>query len=154
MIIDRLKPVLACAALAAAAMPAALAPAASASDPATVVLGSSAFAGAIGVGWGRPHPSEIFNGGDPSGLVTRIHWRGWGGPQSTGRGLTSIFKPAGGYYGTLVTAQLKAFDRGRCTAGGPIAYRRLSVREPARPGGPLGPWQSWSGSRTLCRFGF
>lgn len=125
----------------------------SASAP-TVVLGSRAFAGPRGAGWGTARPSEIFNGGDPSGLVTDIRWSSWGGPSATGRGKNAIFRPQGGYYKQLVTIQLLATDRGRCGTQGPIAYRRLYVREPSRPGGPVGKWGSWSGSKTLCRFGF
>jgi hypothetical protein len=125
----------------------------SASTP-TVVLGSRAFAGAQGVGWGAAHPSEIFNGGDPSGLVTHIRWSSWGGQTATGRGKNAIFKPQGGYYKQEVTIQLRATDRGRCTKQGPLAYRKLMVREPSRPGGPDGKWTSWSGSKTLCHSGF
>jgi hypothetical protein len=125
----------------------------SASSP-TVVLGSRAFAGPQGAGWGTPHPSEIFNGGDPSGLVTHIHWSSWGGRTATGRGKNAIFKPQGGYYQQLVTIQLRATDRGRCSQRGPLAYRKLEVREPSRPGGPVGKWGSWSGVKTLCHFGF
>ena len=61
----------------------------------TVVLGSPAYAGPQGVGWGSPHPSKIFNGGDPSGLVTHIHWSSWGQASATGHGLNAIYKPAG-----------------------------------------------------------
>lgn len=146
-----LNAVLICAAL----LPALLVarhPAAQASTP-TVVLGSSAFAGPAGAGWGKPHPSEIFNGGDPSGLVRHIQWSSWGAASATGHGLNAIFKPDGGYYRKLVTIELHAYDKGRCTAHGPIAYRRLSVREPARPGGLLGPWETWGGSKTVCRVG-
>lgn len=125
-----------------------------AASPGTVVLGSSAYAGPTGAGWGKAHPSEIFNGGDPSGLVTHIRWTNWGGAVASGQGLNAITKPNGGYYGKLVTIELRAYDKGRCTAQGPVAYRRLSAREPSRPGGPFGPWQAWSGSKTLCRFGF
>jgi hypothetical protein len=125
-----------------------------ASGSSEVVLGSTVYAGSIGVGWGNQHPSEIFNGGDPSGLVTHIHWSSWGGRTASGHGLNAIFKPTGGYYSELVTIQLHAYHKGRCTAHGPMAYQRLSVREPSRPGGRVGPWESWSGSTTLCRFGF
>ena len=119
-----------------------------------VVLGSRAFAGAQGAGWGLAHPSEIFNGGDPSGLVTHIHWARWGGASAMGSGQKAIFRPSGGYYKQLVTIQLRATDKGRCTVTGPLAYRKLYVRVPSRPGGPLGKWFSWSGSRNICRFGF
>jgi hypothetical protein len=43
----------------------------------------------------RPH--KLFNGGDPSGLVTHIHWVSWGGKTAIGYGLNPIFKPGGGY---------------------------------------------------------
>jgi hypothetical protein len=119
-----------------------------------VVLGARAFAGPQGIGWGTARPSEIFNGGDPSGLVTHINWSTWGGAVATGSGKNAIFKPHGGYYKQLVTIQLRASDRGRCTASGPLAYRKLLVRAPTRPGGPLGKWGSWSGAKSLCRNGF
>lgn len=47
-----------------------------------------------------------------------------------------------------VAILLKAADLGRCE--GRRAYLKLCVCEPRRPGGPLGPWLSWSGSKTLC----
>jgi hypothetical protein len=125
----------------------------SASTP-TVVLGSHAYAGAHGAGWGMPHPAEIFNGGDPSGLVSHIQWSSWGGTSAIGAGKNAIFKPNGGYYGHLVTIQLRATDMGRCSKRGLLAYRKLEVREPSRPGGPVGKWFLWSGSKTLCHFGF
>jgi hypothetical protein len=127
--------------------------AAEAAEPG-VVLDARAYAGSQGVGWGEPHPSEIFNGGDPSGLVSHVHWLTWGGASATGFGLNAIFKPRGGYYSQLVRIQLHAYDRGRCTPHGPLAYRKLSFREPSRPGGHVGVWRSWSGSKTLCRSGF
>jgi hypothetical protein len=119
-----------------------------------VVLGARAFAGPQGVGWGTPRPKEIFNGGDPSGLVTHIAWSTWGGAVATGSGKNAIFKPQGGYYTQLVTIQLRASDRGRCKPGGPLAYRKLSVRAPTRPGGRLGKWSSWSCAKSLCNNGF
>jgi hypothetical protein len=121
--------------------------------PATLqpVLGSSAFIPRIGVGWGTYRPTEIFNGGDPSGLISAIKWTGWGQAQALGYGKTSIFKPNGGYYPNAVTAELRAYDLGRCTAQGPTAYRLLQVREPSSPGGKLGKWFVWGDVKTLCR---
>jgi len=116
-----------------------------------VVLGSKSYPLPSGHGFGTAQPGTIFNGGDPSGLVTHIHWSSWGGSVATGKGLNAIFKPQGGYYGQLVTIQLRAYDVGRCTPLGPLAYRRLSVRVPSRPGGPPGPWVGWGGGRgTIC----
>ncbi|RPA59376.1 hypothetical protein EF294_12750 [Gordonia oryzae] len=37
-------------------------------------------------GYGEVRPSEIFNGGDPTGLVSNVVWSSWGGPQATGTG--------------------------------------------------------------------
>lgn len=114
---------------------------------ANVVLGAQAFA-PNGKGWGTAEPAEIFNGGDPSGLITEVRWTSWGGATARGVGRNPIFKPHGGYYRKAVAIRLKASGLGRC-AGQP-AYTRLSVREPKRPGGPLGPWRSWSGAASIC----
>jgi hypothetical protein len=120
-----------------------------ATAPARIVLGAKAFA-PRGVGFGTVKPKEIFNGGDPSGLIQDISWRHWGSSSATGTGKTSIFKPGGGYYPELVGAQLKASNLGHCTAHGPLAYRRLEAREPSRPGGQLGRWFLWSGQQSIC----
>ena len=59
------------------------------------LLGSPDFA-PNGEGWGIQRPSRIFNGGDPSGLVTGIRWRDWGRRIAIGWGRNAIFRPAGG----------------------------------------------------------
>jgi hypothetical protein len=120
------------------------------------VLGSESFAGTNGIGWGTYKPREIFNGGDPSGMIQAISWSTWGKAQTYGFGNAFIFRapPLGGYYPHAVRVELLASDLGRCTPRGPLAYQRLQVREPTRPGGKLGPWFAWSGAKTLCRFGF
>jgi hypothetical protein len=118
-----------------------------ASASAGVVLGGKAFA-PNGEGWGIEHPSQIFNGGDPSGLITHVHWNSWGGPVAFGWGRNPIFKPGGGYYRHPVAIKLRANAIGRCE--GRRAYTRLSVRVPSHPGGKLGPWRLWSGSSTIC----
>lgn len=117
--------------------------------PATVVLGADSFA-PHGDGFGTAQPTDIFNGGDPSGHVSQIHWTGWGSALAFGTGMSSIFKPQGGYYPQLVAVQLRADRLGSCSPSGPPAYTRLSVREPSVPGGPLGPWAEWSGSGSIC----
>lgn len=114
---------------------------------ANVVLGGKAFA-PNGKGWGTSEPAEIFNGGDPSGLITDVHWRSWGGAEAIGFGRNPIFKPHGGYYARPVRIKLRASAIGTC--GGRRAYTRLSFREPKRPGGPLGPWLPWSGASSIC----
>lgn len=122
-----------------------------AAAPRQPVLGSTSFIPRIGVGWGMYKPSEIFNGGDPSGMIDGISWTGWGMPEAIGYGKTYIFKPNGGYYPGSVTAELRALDLGHCSAGGPLAYQVLEVREPSVPGGKLGPWFAWDDVKTLCR---
>lgn len=123
----------------------------SVSSRGAVVLGSKRAALPDGYGFGTSRPGAIFNGGDPSGLVTHIRWTSWGQSVATGRGLNAIFMPQGGYYAQLVAIQLHAYDVGKCTAHGPRAYRKLSAREPSRPGGPLGPWFAWGGRHTtIC----
>jgi hypothetical protein len=113
-----------------------------------VVLGGAVYGGDHGEGWGTAHPKTIYNGGDPSGLISDVHWASWGGAVALGHGLNSIFKPHGGYYGHQVAIQLKAKRIGRCE--GHSAYLKLFIREPRKPGGPFGPWLSWSGQRTIC----
>jgi hypothetical protein len=125
-------------------------PASASAAARVVILGSTKWALPDGYGFGSAHPHAIFNGGDPSGLVTHLVWRRWGTSVATAKGKNAIFKPNGGYYGTLVTIDLRAYDLGRCTAGGPLAYRKLAAREPSRPGGPPGRWFAWAGARTIC----
>lgn len=128
-------------------------PAARQAHPAAaVVLGARAFA-PHGRGFGTAHPALIDNGGDASGVVTAIHWQRWGRPSAAGHGLNTMFKPGGGYYRKPVRIELRAYDLGRCTRRGPLAYRMLMARLPVRPGGPEGRWFRWAGSRTICRFG-
>jgi hypothetical protein len=134
-------------ALALALIVAALASAALAAAASGVVLGSKAFA-PNGWGWGTKKPARIFNGGDPSGSVTEIHWRSWGGPTAIGFGKNPIFKPGGGYYRRLAKIELRAEEIGTCQ--GHRAYRRLSVRVPSHPGGKLGHWQLWAGATSIC----
>ena len=107
------------------------------------VLGAKAFAAPVGEGFGTAEPATIFNGGDPSGLVTQIKWSGWGNPTVIGYGLNPIFKPHGGYYRKPARIELRATDLGKC--GNRRAYTRLEVRIPKHPGGKLGKWFDWSG---------
>lgn len=116
------------------------------------VLGSKAFAKPYGAGFGHPEPEAIFNGGDPSGEVSKIHWTNWGDPTAIGYGLNAIFKPQGGYYRKRARVELRATDLGKC--GKQVAYTKLEVRIPKHPGGKLGKWFSWSGAKTLCKPAF
>ncbi len=118
----------------------------------SAVLGSAEFAKPDGAGWGSTQPAKIYNGGDPSGLVTEIHWTSWGGSTAIGYGLNSIFKPGGGYYSRPVIVELRAQSLGHC--GSRAAYTQLAVRGPSKPEGQLGSWHLWSEAKSLCRFGF
>lgn len=121
----------------------------SAGAAANPVLGAKSFAAPYGEGFGTAEPSTIFNGGDPSGEVTRIHWSGWGDPTAIGYGLNPIFKPQGGYYRKPARIELRATGLGKC--GKQAAYTKLEVRVPKHPGGKLGKWFSWSGAKTICK---
>lgn len=120
--------------------------AAAAANP---VLGAKSFAAPYGKGFGTAEPTEIFNGGDPSGSVTHIKWSGWGNPTAIGHGLNPIFKPHGGYYRKPARIELRATELATC--GKQAAYTKLEARVPKHPGGKLGKWFSWSGAKTICK---
>jgi len=122
---------------------------ASASAP-TPVLGSKTYLGMPdSLGWGKVKPKEIFNGGDPSGDVRSLTWKGWGSKTTYGRGQGNIFKPAGGYY-PPVGVELRASGLSHCGSSSRLAYTHLAIRAPSKPGAALGPWTSWSGSGSIC----
>ena len=77
-------------------------------------------------GYGHPHPRTIFNGGDPTGLVTHIRWKGWGSATATGTGTGDFVWPglsvASG--STRARATVVAWDRRRCK--GRLVYRHLT----------------------------
>jgi hypothetical protein len=114
------------------------------------VLGSPDYVPS-GEGFGTVAPELIFNGGVPSGRVVSIRWSRWGAQRTFGRGTAAIYRPGGGYY-PPVTARLRVSDLGRCPGRTESAYRRLELRVPQWPGGPLGPWFKWSGSRDMCDY--
>jgi hypothetical protein len=116
--------------------------------PERIVIGGVVYAAPTGAGWGSERPRRLYNGGVPSGLIRQIEWTSWGGAEARGHGLHSIYKPSGGYYRHPVVIQLRAKQVGECE--GRSAYLRLLVREPRRPGGPVGAWHSWAGRQTLC----
>jgi hypothetical protein len=70
---------------------------------------------AHGSGFGQVAPTEVFNGGDPTGLVTSIIWHGWGGPQATGIGRGLYVAPGQAVaQGTIESVRIVAFDLGTC----------------------------------------
>jgi hypothetical protein len=50
------------------------------------VLGRPAGVFAHGAGFGQVKPARIFNGGGPTGLLTHITWKSWGGADAVGTG--------------------------------------------------------------------
>ena len=87
-------------------------------------LGQMAGDFARGQGFGQVNPSEVFNGGDPTGLVTKIVWNSWGGPKSVGAGITTYVGPnQTAAQGTQQSATIVAFDLGTCN--GKLMYRAV-----------------------------
>lgn len=78
-------------------------------------LGRLAGVFAQGQGFGQVEPSKIFNGGDPTGLVSKITWSSWGGATATGSG-TSTYVAANQPVaaGRPQPATIVAFDLGTC----------------------------------------
>jgi hypothetical protein len=66
-------------------------------------------------GFGHVRPATVFNGGDPTGLVTGITWSSWGGSTATGTGTSDYVGPnqtvAGG---TQEPVTIVAFNLGTC----------------------------------------
>ena len=102
------------------------APAAMAADPQGVpTLGQMVgiFAQA-GRGFGQVKPAEIFNGGDPTGLVTNVVWGSWGGPKAVGTGISDYVGPKKTVsQGTEQPATVVAFNLGTCD--GKLMYQAV-----------------------------
>lgn len=83
-------------------------------------------------GYGQVKPSTIFNGGDPTGLVTGVTWSRWGGRRAIGNGTGDWVWPGESVAnGSIHTpAVVVAFDLGTC-AGRP-AYRKITWYFPSR----------------------
>ena len=88
------------------------------------VLGRPAGAFAPGGGFGQTEPAKIFNGGDPTGLVTQIAWKSWGGPQAIGSGTSEYVGPGQSVAtGTPQPVTVVAFHLGNCH--GTLMYRAV-----------------------------
>jgi len=87
-------------------------------------LGRPAGVFAHGQGFGQVRPPKIFNGGDPTGLVTHLVWRSWGGAQAVATGISDYVGPnqtvAGG---RQEPATVVAFNLGTCD--GTLMYRAV-----------------------------
>jgi hypothetical protein len=69
-----------------------------------------------GKGFGEVKPSEFFNGGDPTGLVTHIVWKYWGEPKVTGTGVSEYIAPNQDVAeGKELPATVVAFKLGDCS---------------------------------------
>jgi hypothetical protein len=78
-------------------------------------LGQLAGDFAQGQGFGQVKPARIFNGGDPTGLVTHVVWSSWGATQSTATGTAEYVGPNQSVaQGTEESATVVAFDLGTC----------------------------------------
>jgi hypothetical protein len=136
--------------LVAAFLAATLVPVADASDVGEPVLGSPGHLAPAAKGWGKAHPRYVFNGGDPSGEVAQLEWRHWGAATATGRGVTWLLRPEGGYFARPGRIVLRAEVMGACPDG-TTAYTRLEFRVAHRPGGPVGKhWHLWAGDGDIC----
>jgi hypothetical protein len=93
--------------------------------PAAVpVLGRAAGDFAHGAGFGKVRPARIFNGGDPTGLVTHIRWRSWGGGRAIGTGTSVWVGPSQSVaQGRPAAVTVEAFHLGTCH--GKLAYRAV-----------------------------
>lgn len=77
-----------------------------------------------GSGWGEVKPPTIFNGGDPTGLVSHIRWTSWGGPEAVGTGVSDWVGPGESVAtGTQQPVTIVGFNRGPC--GGVVMYRAV-----------------------------
>jgi hypothetical protein len=76
-------------------------------------------------GYGEVKPSKINNGGDPTGLVWRVRWTGWGQQRATARGIGYFLWPGLGVAdGTSAArAVVIAYDLGSCRSQ--LAYRKI-----------------------------
>ena len=127
---------------AAAAIAVASAAGAAASLP---TLGSAHYATRIGgpsPGFGTAAPSRLDANGDPGSVVYSVRWSGWGRTTAFGHGKSYAPGLHGGWTSTLLPVELRASDLGRCRAGGPRVYRRLSIRAHGEPG--VRGWTPWS----------
>jgi hypothetical protein len=87
-------------------------------------LGRVAGIFAHGAGFGTVKPARIDNGGDPTGLVTHITWKSWGGSQAIGTGTGVWVGPNQAVaQGRPAKVTVEAFRLGMCH--GKLAYRAV-----------------------------
>ena len=87
-------------------------------------LGQPAGVFARGQGFGQVKPAKIFNGGDPTGLVTRVDWRSWGEAQAIATGISDYVGPNQTVAeGRQEPVTVVAFNLGICN--GRLMYRAV-----------------------------
>jgi hypothetical protein len=76
-------------------------------------------------GYGEVRPTRIDNGGDPTGLLWRVHWTRWGLARAIGRGFGYFNWPGLGVADGTVPAPavVIAYDLGTCR--GQLSYRKI-----------------------------
>jgi hypothetical protein len=75
-------------------------------------------------GFGEVRPATVFNGGDPTGLVTKISWSSWGSSTATGTGLSDYVGPNQAVAaGTQEKVTIVAFNLGTCS--GKLMYQAV-----------------------------
>jgi hypothetical protein len=78
-------------------------------------LGRPAGVFAHGAGFGQVRPKKIFNGGDPTGIVSDITWSSWGGSRAMGTGTSDYVGPSQSVAtGKEEHATVVAFKLGTC----------------------------------------
>jgi len=96
-------------------------------------------------GFGKVAPTQVSNGGDPSGSFT-ITWDNWGGKTADGYGIALWVGDADIADGKLEPARFRAFDLGTCN--GKQVYLHLAVWFPQH-GQSFGP-QDGEANYLLC----
>src|SRR3954452_11954331 len=77
-------------------------------------------------GYGHAHPRSIFNGGDPTGAVSKITWKNWGRATATGTGTGDFVWPGYSVAGGSTNARAVVVAWGRTTCKGKRVYRPLA----------------------------
>ena len=118
-----------------------------------VVLGAKSFVVWGGIGFGTVHPTKLVVGGDPSFMITRIRWQGWGlwRASAVGRYAVVHYGRGGSYYRKQFRADLRVSGIGRCHPNGPRTYETLKVRVALQSGQRRG-WYEADGSHGLCSY--
>jgi len=77
-----------------------------------------------GKGFGLIKPAEIYNGGDPTGLLNQVVWKSWGGPKAVGTGESDYVSPTQEVaQGRQESATIVAFNLGTCH--GKLMYKAI-----------------------------